>query len=85
LIRFIETARQVKFFFFLIKKAFIGNGEDKSSFFSKKLEFGGVGVGVRADGAIFVPVLVLETPTPKAFAHHGGQAERESSPPRRAG
>jgi hypothetical protein len=37
LIRFIETARQVKFFFFLIKKACIGNGEDKSSFFSKNV------------------------------------------------
>ena len=37
-------------------------------------------MGVRADDAIFVPVLVLETPTPKAFAHHGGQAEQGAAP-----
>ena len=68
-----ETAQRVKFFF-LIEESFIGNGEDKSSFFLKKFEFGGVGVGFRADGAMLVPVLVLETP--KEFAHHGGQAEQ---------
>jgi len=52
-----ETAQRVKCFF-LIEESFIGNGEDKSSFFLKKFEFGGVGVGFRADGAMLVPVLV---------------------------
>jgi len=72
LIRFIETAKRVKFFF-LIEESFIGNGERKSSFFLKKLEFGGVGGGFRADGAIFVPVLVGNSDS-ESFR------ERESSP-----